>query len=109
MWGTTGFVYNPEFVDAADVAKWDVFTNPKYAKKITAKNNIRDTYFTGLAMHYDSQLLSLKANYANKEITLNEYQTQLKKWMNDTSPETMNAVKAKLMSNHHSRSVCYGI
>ncbi len=98
MWGTTGFVYNPEFVDAADVAKWDVFTNSKYAKKITAKNNIRDTYFTGLAMYYDNQLRALKTEYTNKQITLNQYQAQLKKLMNDTSPETMNAVKTKLMS-----------
>ena len=54
MWGTTGFVYNPEFVKEEDVSKWNVFTNTAYSKKITAKNNIRDTYFTGLAMHYDS-------------------------------------------------------
>lgn len=98
MWGTTGFVYNPEFVNPADVAKWDVFTNSAYAKKITAKNNIRDTYFTGLAMHYDSQLLNLKANYETGTLSLSDYKTQLKRLMNDTEPETMNAVKEKLLS-----------
>ena len=98
MWGTTGFVYNPEFVNAEDVATWDVFTNANYAKKITAKNNIRDTYFTGLAMHYDNELRALKAKYNNKEISAAEYKATLKTLMNDTSPETMNAVKNKLMS-----------
>ena len=98
MWGTTGFVYNPEFVEEQDVANWDVFTNPAYAKKITAKNNIRDTYFTGLGMHYDTQLRALKAAYEAKTLTFAEYQAELKKLMNDTEPETMDAVKAKLMS-----------
>lgn len=98
MWGTTGFVYNPEFVAEEDVAKWDVFTNPTYAKKITAKNNIRDTYFTGLAMYYDSNLRDLKSKYENGTITLAEYQAQLKVLMNDTAPETMDAVKGKLMA-----------
>ena len=98
MWGTTGFVYNPEYVNPADVAQWNVFTNTAYAKKITAKNNIRDTYFTGLAMYYDSQLRALKADFESGELTLANYQTQLKSLMNDTQPETMNAVKNKLMS-----------
>ena len=98
MWGTTGFVYNPKYVSADDVAKWDVFTNTAYAKKITAKNNIRDTYFTGLAMHYDSELRALKAQYEKGTLSLAEYQKQLKTLMNDTKPETMDAVKAKLMS-----------
>ena len=30
MWGTTGFVYNPKYVEAEDVTQWDVFTNKKY-------------------------------------------------------------------------------
>ena len=97
MWGTTGFVYNPEFVDEADVQNWSVFTNPKYKGKITAKNNIRDTYFTGLAMHYDTELRTLKAQYQQGDLTFAQYQAKLKEKMNDTAPETMNAVKGQLM------------
>lgn len=97
MWGTTGFVYNPEFVDEADVQNWNVFTNPKYKGKITAKNNVRDTYFTGLAMHYDSELRDLKAQYQQGDLTFAQYQAKLKEKMNDTRPETMNAVKGELM------------
>ena len=99
MWGTTGFVYNPdpELVNEADLQNWSVFTNPKYEGKITAKNNIRDTYFTGLAMHYDTELRTLKAQYQQGDWTFAEYQAKLKEKMNDTSPETMNAVKGKLM------------
>ncbi len=99
MWGTTGFVYNP--IDEAvekDVSSWSVFTNPKYAQKITAKNNIRDTYFVGLAMYYEEQILALKEEYKTGNITLEDYQTELSKYMNDTDENTMNAVKKILTS-----------
>ena len=100
MWGTTGFVYNPNASATIeeDIKKWDIFTNPTYNKKITAKNNVRDTYFTGLAMHYDTELRALKEQYQQGNLTLSEYQTQLKVLMNDTSANTMDAVKQKLMS-----------
>ena len=98
MWGTTGFVYNPEKVDKADVQSWNIFNNTKYAKKITAKNNIRDSYFVGLAMYYDAQLRTLKSDYESGKITKAAYQTQLSTMMNDTSPETMSGVKEVLQS-----------
>ncbi|MBQ8406935.1 MAG: ABC transporter substrate-binding protein [Clostridia bacterium] len=101
MWGTTGFVYNPEFVKEEDVQKWNVFTNADYKGKITAKNNIRDTYFTGLAMHYDSELRSLQETYnqsAKTAADLHTYQSALSELMNDATAPTMDAVKQKLMS-----------
>ncbi len=98
MWGTTGFVYNPKTVNEEDVLSWSVFTNAKYARKITAKNNIRDTYFVGLAMYYEKELLALKTAYEGGRITLLEYQTQLSSYMNDTDEQTMNAVKKILTS-----------
>ncbi len=98
MWGTTGFAYNPELVDENDVKSWSVFTNSKYAHKITAKNNIRDTYFVGLAMLYENELLALKASYESGNITLAEYQAQLSNIMNKTDEDTMNQVKSVLMS-----------
>ena len=98
MWGTTGFIYNPEYVDEEDVKTWQVLTNPKYAQKITAKNNIRDSYFTGLAMHYENDILALNAQFERGEISKSAYKAQLSAWMNDSSEDTMNAVKKKLMS-----------
>ena len=98
MWGTTGFVYNPALVNEADVQTWNVFNNTAYAKKITAKNNIRDSYFVGLAMYYDADLRALKSDYESGKITKAAYQTQLSTMMNDTRPETMNGVKEVLQS-----------
>ncbi len=98
MWGTTGFVYNPKLVDPQDVQSWSVFTNTDYAQKITAKNNIRDTYFVGLAMYYEEEFLALKKSYTEGNITLAQYQSQLSEYMNNTDENTMNAVKKILMS-----------
>ena len=99
MWGTTGFVYNPEYVREEDVSTWNVFTNPAYAKKITAKNNIRDTYFVGLAMHYENALQSLQSEYKNSAgdaLAYATYQNALSAMMNDASETTMNQVKKRL-------------
>ena len=93
MWGTTGFVYNPEFVNPDDVTSWSVFTNPAYKNKITSKNNVRDTYFAGLGMYYETELLTLKTNYANGQITKSFYQSEIARLMNDTAEETMSNVK----------------
>ena len=97
MWGTTGFVYNPALVNEQDVQTWSVFTNATYKHEITAKNNIRDTYFTGLAMHYDSELRALKADLSAGKITSTAYKSELSRMMNDTSASTMNSVKEMLM------------
>lgn len=93
MWGTTGFVYNPQVVDEEDVKTWDIYNNKKCYKRITAKNNIRDTYFVGLAMYYDSQLRDLQQQYNNGLLTLRQYNQKLGDLMNDVSHETMNNTK----------------
>jgi spermidine/putrescine transport system substrate-binding protein len=80
------------------VKSWSVFTNTDYAKKITAKNNIRDSYFVGLAMYYENELQTLKTQYEQRELTRQEYQAELSRLMNDSSPETMSGVKAVLQS-----------
>ncbi|MBR2903654.1 MAG: ABC transporter substrate-binding protein [Clostridia bacterium] len=93
MWGTTGFVYTPnDLVDEGDVKDWNVFLNKDYAQQITAKNNVRDTYFTGLAIHYDDLLTQLKQDYTNGVLAKEEYQATLREKMNDATPETMDQV-----------------
>ena len=77
MWGTTGFVVKHDFAEEAK--SWNVVKN--HGKKATAKNNVRDSYFMGLGMYYE--------NNADKTKTLAEM-------MNDTSVNTMNAVKELL-------------
>ncbi|MBE5745585.1 MAG: extracellular solute-binding protein [Clostridiales bacterium] len=98
MWGSTGFVYNPQTVDKEDVKSWNIFTNKKYERKITAKDNVRDSYFAGLGIYHEQAMLALKNKLESGEITLSEYKIALSTMMNDTSENTMKNVQNILKS-----------
>lgn len=44
MWGTAGFLYNPQYVDTNDVKSWGVILDPKYKGKLLMKDAYRDVY-----------------------------------------------------------------
>ena len=92
MWGTTGFVYNPEYVDVSDLEElgWKAFTSEKYTNKITAKDNVRDTYFAALGLTYQDELLSLDPTAA-------DYRTRLTEIFNKTDEATIAEVEPLLM------------
>ncbi|MBQ8685864.1 MAG: extracellular solute-binding protein [Clostridia bacterium] len=96
MWGSTGFVYNPEKISADEVKRWSVLTNEAYVRKITAKDNVRDSYFAGLGMYYEAELLALKTRLNDGAITLESYKKQLSEKMNDSSVGTMSEVQKLL-------------
>ena len=98
MWGTTGFVFNPEKIDRSIMTSWNCLTTKACERKITAKDNVRDSYFMGLGMYYEQELLALKEKYKNKLISKEEYTSVLSSKMNDTSVETMGKVKKCLES-----------
>lgn len=83
MWGITGFVYNPEEVDEEDVRTWDVLTNSDYFRKITTKDNVRDSYFPALAALNKTKLVS--ESFRNQP----DYEKQLAAVMNDTDSNTI--------------------
>ena len=93
MWGVTGLVYNPELVDEDDLAQgWSILLDPTYKNKVTTKDNVRDSYFVGLAILYQEQLLDLKEKNKNGELSDREYTEEVTKLMNDTDPETVEEV-----------------
>ena len=92
MWGSTGFVFNPEEIDRSIMTSWNCLTAEECERKITAKDNVRDSYFMGLGMYYENELLSLKDDYTAEKITKAQYRTQVDSLMNDTSVETMGKV-----------------
>ncbi len=106
MWGTTGIIYNPEKLDSRLMTSWKAMANPALSRKITAKDNVRDSYFIGLGMYYEEELLSLKSQYEKGSITKAEYTDTLSRMMNDTSVETMAKVKQELIKM---RSNLYGL
>ena len=97
MWGTTGFVYNPAALEAAGIAEeelqtygWDVFTDTRFKGKITAKDNVRDTYFAALGVTYQDELMEL-------DRTANDYIPRLTAIFNATDEETIGTVEPTLM------------
>lgn len=105
MWGSTGFVFNPDKIAETPeksreiMQSWYCLTSDECERKITAKDNVRDSYFMGLGMYYEEELLGLDPSSA-------EYANLLSEKMNDTSPETMQAVK-KLLEK--ARKNLYGL
>lgn len=83
MWGTIGIVYNPEEVSEEDVSSWSLLADPKYKKRVTVKDSVRESYFPALAIIHKDLLLS--EDFINSE----DYSESLAKLLNDTSPETI--------------------
>ena len=86
MWGVTGLVYNPEEISEEEVSTWNILTNPKYSRRLTIKDNVRDSYFMAVAM--------VKHDLLTSEEFLNDpnYHENLEREMNDVSPETVQKV-----------------
>ncbi len=82
MWGTTGIIYNPETVSSDNAATWDILQNEKYNRRVTIKDNVRDSYFPALGILNKEELLSdgLTAERRNE-------------LLNDTDQDTVDAAE----------------
>ena len=85
--GVTGIVYDPDAMTAEDASTWSVFNNPDYFRRITIKDNVRDSYFAALGALKAEKLLSEEFRNAP------DYSQQLAKEMNDVSEETVAAAQ----------------
>lgn len=86
MWGLTGIVYNPDEVSEEDASTWNILNNPDYKRRVTLKDNVRDSYFAAVG--------ALKSDLLTSEEFLDDpdYSQKLEDEMNDTTPETIEAV-----------------
>lgn len=97
MWGTTGLIYNPEYVDEEDLDGWAAMLDSAYRNKVTTKDNVRDTYFVGLAILFRDELLDLGDRFAAGELSSSEYNEQLTLIMNRTDEQTVAQVQEILL------------
>lgn len=92
MWGITGIVYNPAEVTKEEASTWTILNNPKYLRRVTIKDNVRDCYFAAVgALEHD---LLTSEEFVNDP----DYSLNLEKVMNDTSPEMIGRVQDWLQS-----------
>lgn len=87
MWGVTGVLYNPEKMTAEEAGTWAVFNNRKFARQVTIKDNVRDSYFAALG--------ALRADLLTDAEFLEDadYHQRLTDVMNDVSPDTIAEVQ----------------
>ena len=79
MWGTSGFVYNPEqLINERDISSCEILLNTEYNRAVTIKDNVRDAYFATLSIIYNEQL---SAGNLTSE--------QLSAYLNDTESGTI--------------------
>lgn len=83
MWGTTGFIYNPQYVDADDLRSWDAVLNPKFENRILMKDAFRDVYSVIVLYAFREQI-------AAGEVTRDELVRHI-------TPERVAAVKQVLL------------
>ncbi len=96
MWGTMGFVYNPEFVTEEEASTWEVVLNDKFKNKTTIKDSIRDTFFLGLALTNITDLRAKNEAFLSGLCSDAEYANYLSQTFNNTEEETVNKVELLL-------------
>ncbi|MBO4518590.1 MAG: ABC transporter substrate-binding protein [Paludibacteraceae bacterium] len=79
MWGTTGFIYNPQYVKREDLRSWSAILNPKFENRILMKDAFRDVYSVMVLYAFHNQIESGEMD--REEV------------MRDITPERIAAVK----------------
>ncbi len=82
MWGTTGIIYNAQYVTDEEASSWDILRNPKFADKIFIKDSALDVFSQIILYLRQDDLRSGK-------VTLDEL-------MHDSSDEALAEVEAFL-------------
>ncbi|HBJ98474.1 MAG TPA: hypothetical protein DDY82_05405, partial [Clostridiales bacterium] len=82
MWGTMGYVYNPEKVSHEDMKSWEGILNPAYKFKSTIKDSARDSYILAQGIAFKDKLNALDKTSA-------DYNQKLSRIFNDTSKEAL--------------------
>lgn len=96
MWGTMGFIYNPENVSEEKIKHWNILWDKEYKNMATAKDSVRDTYVVGVMYVYYDELMQIKEQYENGEITGSEYNNKIETIMNRSDDVTIKKVEKAL-------------
>ena len=98
MWGTMGYVYNPELVDSEAAKHWSLLWDDRYKGDSTIKDSVRDSYILALGYVYEEELMDLREKYLNGELSATEYNNTLTEIYNRTDDESINKAGEVLTS-----------
>ena len=96
MWGTMGYIYNPDVVDHNDIKHWAAIWQQKYNNQSTLKDSVRDTYFLGLAYVYRDELNTWANSLDSGNISFETYNEKITEILNRTDDETLRKVETAL-------------
>lgn len=97
MWGTMGFMYDPEMIaNEEDVETWNVIWNKDYKGLSTLKDSVRDTYCAAVFYVYQDELNGYNQQYLDGEITSTEYTAKITEVMNRKDDKTIELVEEAL-------------
>lgn len=83
MWGTTGFIFNPQYVNREELNSWAAVLNPRFENRILMKDAFRDVYSVIVLYAFKDQIEA-------GEVTREEL-------VRDITPERVEAVKQVLL------------
>ena len=92
MWGTVGFLYNPENIPVEDVSTWDFFWDTRYKNRMTCKDVSRDAYVVGSLYVHKEELSKCVEQYQNGEISAEELRKTVHAAANDVADENIEKV-----------------
>ena len=94
MWGTMGYVYNPDIINSEDAEHWSLLWNDEYKNLGTIKDSVRDSYALAVGYVYSDELysanpdtLTLNNMYADGVISSKCYQELLIKIFNNVDSD----------------------
>ena len=91
MWGTMGYVYNPEIVSDEDAFHWNLLWNDKYKGKGTIKDSVRDSYILAVGYCLEDELNGVLKDY-EKNGDSAKYNKRLTEIFNRTDDKTVDTV-----------------
>ena len=91
MWGTMGFMYDPDKISYEDVSTWDIIWNEEYKNKSSLKDSLRDTYITATFHIYKEEL-----ELAKQTLSGAEYNAKVTEVMNRCDDKTLELVEFAL-------------
>lgn len=91
MWGTMGYVYNPEIVSDEDASHWNLLWNDKYKGKGTIKDSVRDSYILAVGYCLEDELNGVLKDY-EKDGDSAQYNKRLTEIFNRTDDKTVDIV-----------------
>lgn len=91
MWGTMGFMYDPNHVSLEDVSSWDIIWDQKFKNQTSLKDSVRDTYITATLHIYKNEL-----ELAKQTLSGQEYTNKVTEIMNRCDDKTLELVEFAL-------------